>query len=154
MTSEVSLQDKTTIKQEIVRLISSNISAIHLVAEHLKVSDEVVSSLILELVEEGKLKGTISEDGLRFFRSDVKMPTISNEPVEEEQKGNPMFIIPKAIVTMGIAMFIAGQIFTRVFAQGTPLQETSAGLVLLGLIAIFGGLFSFTKFEERSNNLR
>ena len=78
------------------------------------------------------------------------MPTISDESVEEEQKDNSMLIIPKAIVGMGIAMFIAGQIFTRIFAEGTPLQETSAGLVLIGLFAIFGGLFSFTKFEARN----
>jgi hypothetical protein len=136
MTTEVTLEKKVTTKQEIAQLISNNVSAIPLIAEHLHINESEVILKLEELVEEGILKGTISEDGLRFYRSDVKMPTISDETVVEVQEDNSMFMIPKAIIVTGIIMFFAGQIFTRVFAEGTALRETSAGLVLLGLIAI------------------
>jgi hypothetical protein len=147
MTTEITLENKATTKQDIVQLITNNVSAIPLIAEHLQIDDELVISLLEDLVEEKTLKGTICENGLRFYRSDVKMPTHFEESEEEEIEDNPMAMVPKLIVATGIIMFITGQIFTRVFTQGTPLQETSAGLVVLGLFAIFGGLFSFTKFE-------
>ncbi|MHA1907223.1 MAG: hypothetical protein ACW98Y_08005 [Candidatus Thorarchaeota archaeon] len=154
MITEITLQEKPETKQEIVHLISNNVSAILLIAEHLHVNEEVVSSLIAELVEEGILKGTFSPDGLRFYRSDVKMPTLSEEPEEVVEKDNSMFIIPKSIVVIGIIMFVVGQIFARIFAEGTSLREMSGGLVLIGLLAIFGGLFSFTKFEEKYDKLQ
>ena len=150
MTTEIALQDNSIAKQKIVQLISNNISAIPLIAEHIKISEDLVSALISELVEEGVLKGTISQDGLRFYRSDIKMPTILEESIEEPQKDSSMLMIPKAIVITGISLFIAGQIFVRIFEVGTSLRDTAAGLVFLGLIAIFGGLFTFTKFEAKN----
>ncbi|MDF1539332.1 MAG: hypothetical protein P1Q69_10570 [Candidatus Thorarchaeota archaeon] len=148
MTLDTTLQDKSKIKEEISHLISTNFSAIGLIAEHLDISEEAVSTLITELVESGTINGGISPDGLRFYRSDVKMPAISEEPVEEIQEDESIkFLIPKAILGTGIALFIAGQILIRIMAEGVPLYNTAGGMVMVGLITILAGLFSFTKFE-------
>lgn len=145
MTFDVTLHDKS--KDEIVKLISSNLSAISLIAEQLDISETLVTSIIEELVEEGTIHGWFSSDGLRFYRSDVKMPTALEEQVEEEIAGNPKHMIPKAIIATGISLFIAGQILIRLFVEGLPMHNTAAGMVMLGLITIFGGLFSLTKFD-------
>ncbi len=148
MTSEIALQEKSRIKEEIVHLISNNFSAINLIAEHLDTSEEIVTTIITELVESDTVNGGISPDGLRFYRSDVKMSAVSEEPVEEEQKDDTIkYLIPKAILGTGIALFIIGQILIRIMAEGAPLYNTAGGMVMVGLITIFAGLFLFTKFE-------
>ena len=147
MISNTTLHENSKIREDIIHLISNNFSAINLIAEQLDISEEVVSTIIAELVEEGTLNGWFSPDGLRFYRSDVKLPTISEEPVEEQEDNDFKFMIPKVIVLSGISLFIAGQILVRLFSEGAPLYNTASGMVMLGLIITFGGLYSFTKFE-------
>jgi len=148
MISDTTLQEESKNREDITHLISNNFSAINLIAEQLDISEEVVSTIIAELVEEGTINGWFSPDGLRFYRSDVKLPTISEKPVEEQEEVyNYKLMIPKVIVVLGIALFIAGQILVRLFSEGAPLYNTASGMVMLGLIVTFGGLYSFTKFE-------
>ena len=59
-------------KDELIHLImDENVSAIQTIVEELSLSSDEVIELISKLLETGELKGTLAEDGQRFFKSDV-----------------------------------------------------------------------------------
>ena len=145
LTHEVIIQDDSYLKPKIIELIHNNHSSISLIAEYLEADSEQVKNLVLEALKEGKITGRLSEDELRFYRSDVKMPDPSSM-IEEEESTKPSLLIPKVILLGGIALFVAGQIVIRVASEGTAMYNMSTALVFGGLFTIVGGLYAFTRF--------
>jgi hypothetical protein len=145
LTHEVAIQDDSHLKSKIIELVHNNHSSISLIAEYLEADPEQVKHLILEALKEGRITGRLSEDELRFYRSDVKMPDPSSM-VEEDESARSSLLIPKAILFGGIALFVAGQIVIRMASEGTATYNMSTALVFGGLFTIIGGLYAFTRF--------
>lgn len=150
MTHEVVVHDDARLKDQIIHLIETNMSAIPLIAEQLELDEALVRTLILEAVNEGRITGYLSPDEVRFYRSDVKMPTASEIPVEEsELPPPPSFLIPKAILGGGIGLFIAGQIMIRVVEAETTWYNISTMMVFGGLVTIILGLCALSKTSSK-----
>ncbi len=145
VTHEVILQDEAHLKEKIIELILNNHSSINLIAEYLEVDPEQVRHLILEAVRERTISGRLTEDELRFYRSDVKMPDPSSL-VEDVDMTVPSLLFPKMILFGGIVIFFAGQIIIRTAAEGTALYNMSTALVFGGLFTIVGGLYAFSRY--------
>lgn len=130
-------------KQKLIDLIvEHNVSAIITMSEKLAVEPEVIIEMINELVAEGKLHGTITEDATRFFRSDAK---VSDAPVIEREDVMPDFLdydTRPGYVTavIGAVILIAGGIISA-NATDTTEQNFAAILFLVGLAILFVGLF-------------
>ncbi|MFW9908231.1 MAG: hypothetical protein ACFFEF_06620 [Candidatus Thorarchaeota archaeon] len=149
MTVEEIKVDKSTLKRRITKLIKSNLSSIKMIAEQLETSDEIVLELVAELIEERVVKGSISPDGSRFFRSDLGTPDLSQEAIQEEpEPAKSSLLIPKLITLVGASLFVAGQVLIRMVAEEVPLHNSAGAMVFLGMFTFIGGLLSFSRFGK------
>jgi hypothetical protein len=130
-------------KETLVKLIVElNISAIVTMGEKLEVAPEEVNELINELVSEGKLQGTITEDGKRFFRSNAK---VSDAPVIEREKTLPEFLSyntrPGYVIAIIGAIVLGGGAIVNSYATDAAGQNIAAAVFLIGLLILFVGLY-------------
>lgn len=134
-------------KEKIVSLIMThNVSAIAILSKKLELDPDAVIELINELVSENVLHGLISEDGVRFFRSDAK---ISDAPVIHRDDKMPEFLSydtrpGKVIAIIGFIVLIGAGI-VNYYATDVPERDFAAILFFVGLIIFFGGLYLATK---------
>lgn len=129
-------------KKLVSLVVELNVSAIVTLSEKLEIEPEAVIEMINELISDGKLQGTITEDGKRFFRSDAK---VSDAPVIEREDTIPEFLSyntrPGYIVAIiGAVILVSGGI-VNVNAADAVEQNFAAGLFLLGLAVLFAGLY-------------
>ena len=123
-------------------VMNKNVSGIQIFADRLKITSEEVIELINELLEEGKLHGTLTEDGSRFFKSDVKL---SAAPSIERDDAPPSFLnfnAKPAIATviLGVIIIVFGLI-VNAFALDVVEQNFAAVLILVGLMILLAGLY-------------
>ncbi|MBE0526570.1 MAG: hypothetical protein IH631_06475 [Candidatus Thorarchaeota archaeon] len=136
-------------KEMLVSLVNEhNVSAIITMSEKLKIEPEEVVELINELLSEGKLQGTITEDNMRFFKSDAK---VSDAPVIEHEEKLPEFLTYDtrpgfAISIFGVIVLVGGSLVS-IYASDTSEQDFAAGLFLIGLLIMFGGLYLVAKHK-------
>lgn len=129
-------------KEKLINLITEhNVSAIVTMSEKLQIEPEAVIELINELVTEGRLHGTITEDGSRFFRSDAK---VSQAPVIERDEKQPEFLSYNtkpgyAAAIVGALLLIAGGIINT-NAVDVIEQNFAAGIFMVGILIFFAGL--------------
>jgi len=134
-------------KDQLVSLVvEHNVSAIITLSEKLKIEPDAVIEMINELISEGKLQGTITDDGTRFFRSDAK---VSDAPVIPREEELPEFLSydtrPGYAIAIIGAIILLGGALVSVFATDTSEQDFAAGLFLIGLAILFVGLYLVTK---------
>lgn len=134
-------------KKKLVSLIvEHNVSALVILSEKLELDQEAVTELINELVSANELHGMISEDGVRFFRSDAK---VSDAPIIHHDDKLPEFLSydtrpGKAIAIIGFIVLI-GASLVNYYATDVIEGNFAAGLFLVGLVIFLGGLYLVTK---------
>ena len=134
-------------KDHLVNLVvEHNVSALITLSEKLKIEPDAVIEIINELLSEGKLHGTITADGSRFFRSDAK---VSDAPVIPSEEELPEFLSydtrPGYVVAIIGAIVLLGGALVSVYATNITEQDIAAGLFLFGLAILFGGLYLVAK---------
>jgi len=130
-------------KEPLVKLIVDlNISAIVTMSEKLDVAPEEIIKLIDELISEGRIYGTITEDGKRFFKSDAK---VSDAPVIERSQTMPEFLSyntrPGYVIAIIGAIILGVGAMVNSYATDAAEQNFAAILFLFGLLILFGGLY-------------
>ncbi|MHA1965809.1 MAG: hypothetical protein ACXACG_11680 [Candidatus Thorarchaeota archaeon] len=139
-------------KDELIDLIlNENVSAIQVLVDRLGITPDEVIDLINELLEEGKLKGGLTDDGVRFFKSEVKL---SDAPTIERDDGPPSFMNfntrpPLVIVVIGI-IIIAGGLIVNAYAGDAAEQNLAAILIFCGLSIIMIGLYCLSQRKTPS----
>ncbi len=134
-------------KDELVSLVmNENVSAIQILVDRLGITSDEVIKLINELLNESKLDGTLTEDGTRFFKTDVKM---SEAPAIERDEDPPDFMSFNAkpgIITaiVGFIVIAVGVIINSLSSDVLE-QNFAAILILLGLFIAFSGLYFLSK---------
>lgn len=134
-------------KKKLVNLIvEHNVSAIAILSEKLELDQDTVIELINELISENDLHGMISEDGVRFFRSDAK---VSEAPVIHRDEKLPEFLSydtrpGKVIAIIGFIVLI-GAVLINSYATDVPEQNFAATIFVVGLVIFLSGLFLATK---------
>ena len=131
------MEDK---KKQIVALImEENVSALQTMEDELELTHEEAISLLNELVSEGALTGSISDDERRFWKSEIKL---SNAPVLHRDEAPPDFLSydtrPGIVVTLIGALLAIGGFVTL----NTGLENDIGAIVIsLGIIMLLIGLY-------------
>ncbi|MFX1607028.1 MAG: hypothetical protein ACFFDD_14135, partial [Promethearchaeota archaeon] len=139
-------------KDELIHLIvNENVSAIETLVDELFISSDQVIELINILLESGELHGTLTKDGSRFFRSDVKL---SGAPAIEREDKPPSFMTfntrpPTIIAIIGLIIIVFGVIFNS-YAGNFTGQSIASILIFVGLFILISGLFRLSQRKTPS----
>ncbi len=139
-------------KDEMIELImNQSVSGIQILTDRLEITSDEVIELINELLEEGELKGTLTEDGTRFFKSEVKLSAAPTIGRDDDQPDFMTFNARPAIVTMivGFIIIVLGLI-VNVFALDVVEQSFAAILIFFGLMIFFAGLYLLSRRKTPS----
>ena len=132
-------------------IINENVSAVQILEDRLGITSDEVVELIKELLETGKMNGTLTDDETRFFKSDVKL---SDAPTIERDDEPPDFMSFNAkpgIVTAIIGfIIIAAGVVVNSFSTDALEQNFAAILIFIGMIIAFVGLYFLSKRKTPS----
>lgn len=134
-------------KGELLNLImNQNVSAVQTLADRLEITFDEVIELIKALLEEGTLKGTLTEDGVRFFRSEIKLSAAPTIPRDESPPDFMNFNTQPGRVTaiLGFILIAAGVIINA-NALDVIEQNFAALLILLGMVIVMSGLYCISR---------
>lgn len=139
-------------KQELIDLVmKENVSAIQIIADRLEIATPEVIEIIKDLIDAGELHGTLTEDGNRFYKSDIKL---SKAPKIEREDTPPSFLsfnTRPATVTMIVGIVVlSGGVIVNAFAADVIESNFAAILILIGIIIIVIGLYSLSKRKTPS----
>lgn len=142
-----------TDKKEILldMILKQNVSAIVTMSEKTKSESEEVIKMLDELVSEGRLHGSVSEDSTRFFRGDAK---VSTAPVIHREEKEPEFLTyntrPGYATAIIGALILAGAVVVNIYANDQAEQDFGAILFLVGIVILFVGLLFVAKRKTPS----
>ena len=112
-----------------------------MISEHLGIDEDTARVYLQELVDNGELHGYITEDGSRFFKSDVHVtsaPIVGSHedwiPETHDSK------LGKIIFAVGIALIVTGQAIPRMLVNDPLSLGFGAALTMIGFVALLGGL--------------
>ena len=120
-----------------------NMSSVTMISEQLGIDEDTTRAYLHQLVETGELKGYITEDGSRFFKSEVHLtsaPVIASHedwiPESHDTKSG------KIIFVLGLALIMAGQAVPRLLINDPFSIGVGAALAMIGFVTLLGGLAS------------
>ncbi|MFW9807889.1 MAG: hypothetical protein ACFFE6_00785 [Candidatus Thorarchaeota archaeon] len=128
---------------ELTALINDeNVSAIQTMVDELEISPEEVQELIQELLASGAIQGSMTEDGKRFFKSDVKLSDAPSIPIGDQTPSFMKFDTRPGIIASvaGLAVIIFGLIINSNAIPGLS-QETGVIVLFIGIIILFSGMY-------------
>lgn len=123
-----------------------NVSALQVMQNELEISYEETLTLLQELIAENRIHGNISDDGLRFWRSDVR---VSKAPVIPRNDTLPEFLSydtrpGKGLSIVGcIIEIIAIVVFT--YAADAVERDFGAIIFFIGLVLLLSGLYCISR---------
>lgn len=134
-------------KDELVDLVmNENVSAIQILVDRLDITSDEAIELINELLGENRLNGTLTEDGTRFFKTDVKL---SKAPTIERDDDPPDFTSfnsrPRIVITIIGFIIVAAGVIVNSFSTDAVEQNFAAILILAGIFVAFTGLYLISK---------
>ena len=134
-------------KDELVDLVmNENVSAIQILVDRLGITSDEAIELINELLGENRLNGTLTEDGTRFFKTDVKL---SEAPTIERDNDPPDFTSfnsrPGIVITIIGFIIVASGVIANSFSTDAIEQNFAAILILVGIFVAFTGLYLISK---------
>ncbi len=131
-------------KEDLVTLVKDkHISSIQIMADRLGIQEDGVRDLLGQLRDEGLLEGHFTEDGSRFFRSDVNVEA-TPESVEEEYVPEFMQYNTKPgriVAYIGLMVMVLGGIIYYLSAGNLYYQNIGMLLLGFGLIILLPGLY-------------
>ena len=134
-------------KEELLHLVKNeNVSAIETLVNRLELTSDEVVQLIESLLESGELKGTLTEDRKRFFKTDVEL---SKAPTIERADAPPSFLDfntrPAFVIALIGFLIVAGGVIVNVYAADIVEQNFAAILILIGLFIAIAGLYGVSR---------
>lgn len=130
-------------------VIDENVSALQTMQDELDLSHEEVTSLLTELLKEGRINGKISDDGQRFWKSDARVSSAPAIPHDDEL---PDFM--KYDTRPGKGLSIIGCIIDIIafvlltYATTTAQSDMGAILFFIGLIILLVGLYLVSRRDS------
>ena len=134
-------------KSELVELVNKeNVSAIRIIGDILEIAPEEVIEFIKELLVTGTIEGSLTDDGERFYKSEIKL---SDAPVISSGPQTPSFLnfdTRPGIITsiIGLVIIILGVILNSnvLFIME---QDLGAIVIFLGIITLFSGMYYLSR---------
>ncbi len=139
-------------EQELIALVENeNVSAIQILADRLGITTDDVIELIHSLLQTGDLKGVLTEDGNRFYKSDVKLSDAPRIVRDDTLPSFLSFNTRPAIITIIIGILIlTGGLIINAFAADIAESNFAAILILLGIVILIFGLYYLSKRKTPS----
>ncbi len=154
MIIEHSSSNPVELKTRLCQIVLDNkISSIETLSEITGTEEEEARLALHELVSEGSLSGSFTEDGSRFFLSDIKVSDapiiglVDLEPEIEVQDSK----LSKTVVISGIVMMAVGYLLRGLVAMGEIIVNSGSVLFMIGLAVLVGGWMMFSKINPPSN---
>ena len=148
MIIERSLTSPIELRTRLCQVVLDNrISSIERLSELTGIEEEEARNALQDLVSEGSLAWKFTEDGTRFFLSDVK---VSDAPILAPADTGPEIIIkeskvPKTVVITGIILIAIGLILRGITILGEIMQVTGGVVLMVGLVLFFIGWMMFSR---------
>lgn len=155
MIIEHSSSNPVELKTRLCQIVLENkISSIETLSEITGTEEEDARVALYELVSEGSLNGSFTEDGSRFFLSDIK---VSDAPIIGPVDLGPEIEVQdsklsKTVVISGIIMMAVGYLLRGLVAMGEIIVNSGSVLFMIGLAVLVGGWMMFSKINPPSND--
>lgn len=125
----------TDTKTQLKDMINENVSSIQIMSDKLEIEMEEVIALLNELLADGSIEGTITKDGLRFFRDKVKLSDRPSVTIEDE---GPKFLKyntrPGKIITIiGFSIVICGLVLSYVASSTHSFEMLNLTALVLAI---------------------
>ncbi|MFW9981531.1 MAG: hypothetical protein ACFFE3_06425, partial [Candidatus Thorarchaeota archaeon] len=136
---------------QIVR--ESKISSIEKLSNLVGAQEEEAMQALQELVSEGSLNGSFTEDGRRFFLSDIR---VSSAPIvgpadlglEIEVKDTKL---AKSVFIIGLVLIVSGYIIRGLTGIDELIQNVGFGILMIGLATLIAGWMMFSRKNPPEN---
>ncbi|MFW9787929.1 MAG: hypothetical protein ACFFE2_15075 [Candidatus Thorarchaeota archaeon] len=144
----------TDLKTRLYQIVTEEkISSLSMICGMAGIDEDQTRSLLEELVDDGTLTGSFTDDGERFFLSDVK---VSDAPVAPTRdKG---YEIAKAdtrqgkiVLIAGLATMIAGYIASGLRTFNAVMEHVGGAVVMIGLGVLIAGWLMISRADPPSN---
>jgi hypothetical protein len=129
------------LKIQVYRAVSEQkISSLQMISQMIGETEDATRYALQELIDEGSLDGVLTEDGTRFFLSEVK---VSDAPIagthEEYAINHRDTRVGKAVFLSGIAVMIGGFIARGLMTVLPVMEHVGSSIVLLGMAVLAAG---------------
>ncbi|MFX1484771.1 MAG: hypothetical protein ACFFCP_16460 [Promethearchaeota archaeon] len=134
-------------------IIESKISSIEKLSNLAGAEEDEAIQALQELISEGSLNGKFTEDGKRFFLSDIK---VSSAPVigpadpglEIEVKDTKL---AKSVFISGLVLMASGYIIRGLTGISELIQSVGFGILMVGLVTLIAGWMMFSRRNPPEN---
>jgi len=149
--NQIPIEMKTRLCQVV---LENRISSLERLSQLTGVEQDEARSAIQELVSEGSLQGKFSDDGSRFFLSEVK---VSDAPTLGPADTGPEIVVKdtrvsKTVALSGFILIIAGYILRGFTILGQTMENIGVMIIMLGLVVLIVGVSMFSRLNPPSNN--
>ena len=154
MIIDKSSSEPIDLKTRLYQLVAHNkMSSLDMISDMVGSDEEIVRSMLEELVEEGNLEGSFSEDGQRFFLSEVSVSAAPKAAIQD--KGYEVARADtrngKVILITGLVMMISGIIASRLTAITAVMEQIGGAVAMVGLVVMIAGWLMVTRADPPSN---
>ncbi len=134
------------------RLVLGRVSSLEMLSTLTGLDENDVRDTIEELVEDGSLAGSFTDDGKRFFLSDVKTSIAPVVGVKDQglEIARADTKIAKLVGLTGFLMLILGQVFRSLVGLDARFDTLGTVLFMLGLGVLIAGWYQYSRLEPPS----
>ncbi|NHI90262.1 MAG: hypothetical protein EAX87_12120 [Candidatus Thorarchaeota archaeon] len=142
------------LKARLLHIITNEkISSLNMISSLTETDESQIRSILEELVDEGTLEGAFTEDGQRFFLSDIKVSSAPLAPNQDEgysvKKVDTK--LGKVVFMSGLVMMGAGYIARGLTTISTVMDSVGSAAVMIGFVVLIGGWLMITRADPPSN---
>ena len=138
----------SSIENGLVNLVNyEGYSSIEFLSDKLCIGEENVREMIKKLVAEGELQGSISSDGSRFYKSNVKVSTAPKIAKSESDITieTPSQKLGVYIIFLGIAIIATGILLPQFLSIDLMGGGVDFFIIISGFVALLSGLCYVSK---------
>ena len=154
MIIDKSAPEPVDLKTRLYQIVSEEkISSLSMMSSKVASDKELIRLTLEELVEEGVLEGAFTEDGQRFFLSEVRVSTAPLAPTQDsgyeieraETKAS------KLILVAGFVMMVVGGYIRGLITIAAMMEHIGSAIFMMGMIVLIGGWLMLTRANPPSN---
>jgi len=124
-------------------------SSLEMICEQAGIDEDSTRELLQELVKDGSIDGSFSEDGRRFYLSNAKIsdaPVIMrNDEVLEIKKESSKKV--KTVGLLGFFTVILGLVFRGLTVIHQGMENVGVALLMIGLVVMTAGCIQFSRIN-------
>jgi hypothetical protein len=142
--------DYQNLRTKLHEIVSgTRISSVDMICEQTGIDEDSVKTLLQHLVDDNTIKGCFSDDGKRFFLSDIKIsdaPIILREEKNLEDKTTSTNGA-KLVALIGFIAIVLGWILQQLTSIHQGMENAGVALVMVGLVIMTAGCIQFSRYN-------